>query len=465
MSKFESFWNLAPDMNTPGILNMYVYGRITSTSHWFFGSDSDVVTSHFIEDLKKHPNAKRINVYINSPGGDVFAAAAIYNQLRSHDAEVHSYIDGLGASAAVGLAMGADTVHMSRSSLIMIHNPKTGAEGEVKDLQRGINVLEKVKSTLINIYDEKTDLGAEKLAALMDNETWLTADEALALGFVDAIVEDEGLLVEDAKTGFIVNGVPFDFLNVNAMKVDKFTFSNNISEHKLREKLSQIKQKQGGNHHMTFEEILNSLSDIDATLVNEHLTQSIENAITDKQQEWDEEKEVLNARITELEQEAAEAAEPVVDAVVDPEQEILNSLSPEAREMFESAMRDKAEAEAKLAEAEKQEQYAAFKEHLSAYDALPMQEEQIQALHEIAVADEEGFAHIESLLKVANEAISAGFDSIGSDQGVPAAQNAFDEINAKVAELMKTNEALDYNAALRQVANQHPDLYRRYREE
>ena len=103
---FKKFWNLAPDNSDSSILNMYVYGQICSASS-FFGSQDDVVASNFVEDLNSFPNIRTINVYINSPGGSVFAAASIINQLRKHPAQVHTWCDGICASAAVGILMAA----------------------------------------------------------------------------------------------------------------------------------------------------------------------------------------------------------------------------------------------------------------------------------------------------------------------------------------------------------------------
>lgn len=459
VSKFQSFWNLSSDASRPGVLNMYVYGRITSSSHWLFGSDTDVVTSQFVKDLRKYPEAKRINVYINSPGGDVFAAAAINNQLKAHEAEVHSYIDGLGASAAVGLAMGADVVHMSRSALIMIHNPATRVEGEVKDLEKGVEVLQKVKTTIINIYQEKTGLPEDRLAALMDEESWLTADEALSLGFIDKIAEDEGLTVENIEDGVIVNGVTFNFTNEEAMKVGAFTFCNNLSGDKLKEKLLTIQNKQGGNQTMSFEEILNAMQPEQKTLFDNHVQTMIANAVAAKQTEWDKEKGVLNSRISTLE--AAQTAAPAED----PEEAILNSLTPEARAIVDKAREQAKTAEAALAATKATEAFNAFKGKMGVYDALPIQDEQMHALHQLSVSDENSFSQIENLLKIANEAMKAGFVPVGNDQGTPAAQNALEEINNKISTLRADNKDMDYNTALRQVANEYPELYQRYREE
>ena len=119
---FKKFWNLAPDNSQSNVLNMYVYGTICSASS-FFGSEDDVVSSQFVEDLNSYPGINTINVYINSPGGSVFAAASIINQLRKHPACVHTWCDGICASAAVGILLAANPGcrHMSRATLIMDH--------------------------------------------------------------------------------------------------------------------------------------------------------------------------------------------------------------------------------------------------------------------------------------------------------------------------------------------------------
>lgn len=464
MSKFQTFWNLAPDASRPGILNMFVYGRITSSSHWLFGSSTDVVTSQFVKDLRKYPEAKRINVYINSPGGDVFAAAAIKNQLKAHAAEVHSYIDGLGASAAVGLAMGADVVHMSRSALIMIHNPATRVEGEVKDLEKGVEVLQKVKSTIVAIYQEKTGLPEDKLGELMDEESWLTADEALSLGFIDKIVEDDGLDITNADNGLIVNGVLFDFSDTSSMQVGNYTFRNTLSKTKLEEKLTSIKNKQGGMGIMDFEQILNDMTAEQRALFDNHIATEIARAVSAEKANWDQEKQTLEAKIENLETEA-QTAEATKDPIKNTEEDILNSLPEEARALVINAREQAAEASAKLAEAEQARAFEAFKTKLAVYDALPIQDEQVKALHHLSVTDEANFKHMEDLLKIANAAMSSGFTSMGTDRGVDAATNALDEINNKITALRAEHPDMEYTDAFRQIINAEPELYQRYRAE
>jgi ATP-dependent Clp protease protease subunit len=462
MSKFQSFWNLAPDATRPGILNMYVYGRITSSSHWLFGSDTDVVTSRFVKDLRNYPDVKRINVYINSPGGDVFAAAAIKNQLKAHPAEVHSYIDGLGASAAVGLAMGADVVHMSRSALIMVHNPSTQVQGEAKDLEKGVEVLQKVKTTIVAIYQEKTGLPEEKLANLMDEESWLTADEALSLGFIDKINEDGDLEIVNGEDNIIVNGVKFDFTNDITFKVGGFAFCNNISREKLEDKLLSIKSKQGGMNVMNLEALLNSMSDEQRAEFDKYVASKVTEATNTLQTQWNEEKEDLQGQIKNLE---AATAPPASDPTENPEDAIFNSLPEEAKAIVLKAKQEAAAAEAKLADAEKVKAFEDFKSKMAVYDALPMQNEHIEALHQLAVADEAKFKQVEDLLKVANAAMANGFKPTGSDEGQSANGSALDELNNKIDALRTEHPTLSYNDAMKQIVASEPALYQRYRAE
>lgn len=464
--QYAPFWNLASDASRPGVLNMYVYGRITSESHWLWGDETDVVTSSFIKDLRRFSGVNHINVYVNSPGGDVFAAAAIKNQLRAHSAEVVAHIDGLAASAAVGLALGADTVRMSRSALLMIHNPSTSVRGEVKDLTKGVEILNKVKETIMAIYMEKTNLTEEQLADMMDEETWLTADEALEYGFIDTIIEDQGLRLENGAmtNGIVVNGVSFDFEDNLSMQVGDYVFSNIISKDKLQKKLEKVgnyhikTHEQGGSEIMDFEAILNAPNEEQQTLLDEYVQAATTRAMNEKQAEWDGEKKSLEAQIEALKEEEMPDDQGSEDA-------IFNSLSEEAQALIVEAHRQTAEAEAKLMEAEKEKELTNFRASMEKYDALPIEDKHIDALYTLSVSDEENFAAVEELLKVANGAMSAGFTPAGDDEGKDVTDNAFAEVNERVTKLRADDEKLAYNDALKQVFNDDPELYQRYRAE
>jgi len=128
-----------------------------------------------------------ITVRINSLGGSVFDGLAIYNLLRDHVGGVTIKIDGVAASMASVVAMAGTRVVMSESALMMIHNPNSEVAGEASDLRNMAQVLDQVKNSLVAAYHTKTKMSPNKIAAMMDAETWMSAPEALALGFIDAV--------------------------------------------------------------------------------------------------------------------------------------------------------------------------------------------------------------------------------------------------------------------------------------
>ncbi len=151
-------------------------------------------------------------MFINSPGGDVFAANEIYNALKEHKGKITVKIDSLAASAASVIAMAGDMVYMSPVSMLMCHNPSMMLYGEVSELEQGIEFLNQVKESIINAYQAKTGLSRAKISKMMDSETWLNAKAALDLGFCDKILytEDSKEVIEDLmydKTSMVTNTV------------------------------------------------------------------------------------------------------------------------------------------------------------------------------------------------------------------------------------------------------------------
>jgi ATP-dependent Clp endopeptidase proteolytic subunit ClpP len=147
-----------------------------------------VMAKDFIEEINTS-GPKNLNVYINSYGGEIDEGVAIYNFLNRFPGNVTIRVDGMAASIASIIAMAGDTVIMPKSSLMFIHNPWTMAAGDADQLQREAANLEKRKASLMAIYADKTGLPAEELSKIMDDETLLNADEAVALGFAD-VIED-----------------------------------------------------------------------------------------------------------------------------------------------------------------------------------------------------------------------------------------------------------------------------------
>lgn len=151
--------------------------------------EETVTAKQFAKDLKELGNSRKLNVRINSPGGSVFDGTAIYNALAKHKGEVTVNIDGIALSMASVIAMAGDTVRMANNALMMVHNPQGAAYGEAKDLRAYADVMDKAKGNLVTAYTKKSGRDADTIAALMDAETWMTAEEALAEGLIDEITE------------------------------------------------------------------------------------------------------------------------------------------------------------------------------------------------------------------------------------------------------------------------------------
>lgn len=145
-----------------------------------------VTAQDFISEIKGLKDMP-INLRINSLGGDVFDGMAMYNVIKRREAKTTVYIEGIAASIATIIALGADEVIMAENSLFMIHNAWGGTSGEAKDMRKTAETLDKITSELTDIYVKKTGLSYDTLAEMMDEESWLNAEEAFALGFIDTI--------------------------------------------------------------------------------------------------------------------------------------------------------------------------------------------------------------------------------------------------------------------------------------
>ena len=168
--------------NTPTVRTLYLNGVIAAES-WL---DDDVTPQLFKDELESVTGD--IEVWLDSPGGDVMAATQIYNMLKNYKGKVTVKIDSLAASAASVVAMAGDEILMSPLSLMLIHNPLTVAAGNVDDMQKAIDMLDEVKQSIINAYELKTGLSRAKISHLMDCETWLSAKKAVELHFADGIL-------------------------------------------------------------------------------------------------------------------------------------------------------------------------------------------------------------------------------------------------------------------------------------
>ncbi|WP_240836953.1 head maturation protease, ClpP-related [Macrococcoides goetzii] len=164
-----------------------IYGAIESDG-WF----SESSAKKFNNDLKEIGDVSTIYLNINSPGGDVFEGQAIYSMLKRHKAHIVARIDGCAASIASVIAMAGDTITMPNNAMLMIHDPWTFAMGNSREMRKVADDLDKINESIVNTYLNKTDgkTTEANIRTMMQEETWLSADDALKYGFADEVTED-----------------------------------------------------------------------------------------------------------------------------------------------------------------------------------------------------------------------------------------------------------------------------------
>ena len=150
---------------------------------WFGG----VTSQDFIKALAGLGDVDSITVRINSPGGDVFEGVAIYNALKTHPATINVQIDSLAASIATVIAMAGDTITISDSAMMMVHNASGVCFGEAADMRKMADLLDKIRSGMMLGAYARTGKTVDQLTAIMDAETWYTAQEAVDAGWADSI--------------------------------------------------------------------------------------------------------------------------------------------------------------------------------------------------------------------------------------------------------------------------------------
>lgn len=168
---------------------IYLYGIIGLGKDNWLGIDG-VTAKQFAEDLKRLAAVKTIDLRINSDGGVVDDARAIYNLLAQHPAEITVHIDGIAASAASFVAMVGKTILIAEGGWVMVHNARGGVYGTADDLKRMAEVFEGYNQSIRDTYAARTKQSNAKLKAWMDEETWFSGKDAVKAGFADRIVEN-----------------------------------------------------------------------------------------------------------------------------------------------------------------------------------------------------------------------------------------------------------------------------------
>ena len=225
----RKFWNWVRNEGEKRIL--LLDGEISDETWW----GDEVTPQIFRSEL--HAAEGDIDLWINSPGGDCYAAAQIYNMLMEYKGNVTVKIDGIAASAASVVAMAGSTVEISPLGMLMIHNPMTVSIGDTHEMERTIMFLAEIKESIINAYELKTGLSRAKISRLMDAETWMNAKKAVELGFADSV------LYADAQRPLTdtVDGLIFSRAAVTNSLLSKFgQGTHNVDAEPLKRRLFSI---------------------------------------------------------------------------------------------------------------------------------------------------------------------------------------------------------------------------------
>lgn len=167
---------------TSDVAEIYIYDQIGED--WWTGAG--VTAKGFLNDLAGI-KAREIALHLNSPGGSVFDGIAIHNALVNHPAKITTYVDGIAASIASIIALAGDKVVMADNALFMIHLPWGSVQGTAEDMRKQADVLDKITETLVNTYENRTGGDRGEILAALEAETWYSASEAAAAGYIDEI--------------------------------------------------------------------------------------------------------------------------------------------------------------------------------------------------------------------------------------------------------------------------------------
>lgn len=254
---------------TDAVAEVYIFDEIGA-----YG----ITAQDFIAEMKEYKDTP-VNLRINCIGGDVFDGMAMYNIIKKREAKTTAYIEGIAASMGSVIALAADQVVMAENSLFMIHNAWGGAMGEAEDMRKTASVLEKISGEIASIYKRKTALSLDRITDMMDEETWLNAEEAYELGFVDTISDSIKVAAKYDVSKFknITTEQIHNKLNINVNnkkmteelknwfnnKVDEIVASVKGADNKSEDVVTEVNVMLSDN-----EEISNKLSSFEASITD-----------------------------------------------------------------------------------------------------------------------------------------------------------------------------------------------------
>lgn len=379
MNKFWEFKNLGND-----VAELYIYSEIIP---W---EDEEMTSSaSFKKDLEKFSNARQLKIHINSPGGSVFDGISIANMIKRFKGETICYVDGLSASIASVITASCDKVIMPSNSMQMIHNALTGGFifANAKEFRKMADDLDKISASIRQSYLSKSNgkITEEKLIELMDNETWLSAEECFEYGLCDEVISANKMVASvPSKFNGIFNNIPDnlkELLNKEGEKVEenKEVLVEEETTEEIFEESPKVIEEDEVNEETVAEEKEEAIEETqevdpkDAEI--ENLKATIE-TITNEKAELETKLNEANEKVISLNDKVSEL-QPIVDKYNE-ELEIKNKL----------------EEENKLKE--KRDYYRNRFEKLGA--KTKFESEEIQSLVDNCIKDNEAISKLNSIL-------------------------------------------------------------------
>ena len=216
---------------TGGVGEIYILGTITSEK-WF---DEDTTPKEISGKIKELSNSSSVNIYINSPGGEVFAGMAIANMIKRINVPTYGYVEGIAASIASVILLSCDKVVVPKNAYIMIHNASGVCVGTSKDMLETVKLLDKLTNDIANIYAEKSGMKLEDVKTLMDDETWFNGEDAVSFGLADELGDEKKIAACLNGNEAIFNDISFNVEKFKTFPKEKLQLKNEIQKEILTE--------------------------------------------------------------------------------------------------------------------------------------------------------------------------------------------------------------------------------------
>ncbi len=198
-----------------------------------------------VDELIEKANGEQLDVYIDSGGGEIFAGSSIYSALKAYGGVVKIHVVGLAASAASVIACGGDS-DISPTAMLMVHNVSAESSGDYHQMDKTSNVLKKANQAMAAAYVEKTGMKESDALAMMENETWLTAADAVKKGIIDRIAGDNGMRLVASVSNVLPRGT------IEKIRNTVYNPAIQSERNKLYAKLNLLKLKGGNKNGVYF---------------------------------------------------------------------------------------------------------------------------------------------------------------------------------------------------------------------